>query len=71
LLIGDDIKLDIQKNNWKIDEDYFFELTNVDKDEIKLIHGLIWLALTTYVWDDFDSICGAFYKGCIELNGLI
>jgi GTP:adenosylcobinamide-phosphate guanylyltransferase len=68
---NDEINLNIQKNNWTITEDSFFSLINVNKNELKLIHGLLWLSLTTYVWDDYDSICAAFYKGCMELNGLI
>ena len=38
------------------------------KEQIRLFHALIWLSLTTYAWEDYDSICGAFYKGleCLE-----
>ena len=32
-------------------------------EQIKLIHAIIWLSLTTYAWEDYDSICGAFYLG--------
>ena len=32
-------------------------------EQIKLLHAIIWLSLTTYAWQDYDSICGAFYNG--------
>ena len=48
----------------------FFELLGdeVTKEQIKLIHAVIWLSLTTYAWEDYDSICGAFYKGILLLK---
>lgn len=60
-----DVELDIQSNGWEYLEDYFFELVgkDVNRDYIKLIHAVIWLSLTTYAWEDYDSICGAFYNG--------
>ena len=32
---------------------------------------IIWLSLTTYAWEDYDSICGAFYNGIIKLNEVL
>ena len=62
----------INKNEWTDMEDYFFEnLPEINKYKIKLLHGLIWLSLTTYIWEDYDSICGAFYQGIIKLNEII
>jgi hypothetical protein len=29
---------------------------------------LVWLSLTTYAWEDYDSICGAFYYGLYWLE---
>lgn len=57
------VKLDIDSNHWEELESDFFELTGADKMEIKLLHAVIWLSLTTYAWQDYDSICGAFYNG--------
>jgi len=34
------------------------------------ILGIIWMSLTTYAWDDYDKICGAFYKGTEVLSSL-
>jgi len=34
-----------------------------EKRKIRFLHALIWLSLSTYAWEDYDSICGAFYNG--------
>lgn len=36
--------------------------------KIKILHGLIWLALSGYVKDDIDSILASFYNGLYWLN---
>lgn len=61
------VEIFILPNNWADMKDYFFSsLPNVSRRKIEILHALIWLSLTTYAWDDFDSICGAFYKGVME-----
>ncbi|WP_413853934.1 NTP transferase domain-containing protein [Candidatus Ruminimicrobium bovinum] len=70
------IELAIMSNNWKDCENYFFNLisqtdnSNIEekRKKIKLLHALIWLSLTTYTWEDYDSICGAFYNGLLYLR---
>lgn len=59
------VQLVIDSNNWENLEPYFFELLKdeVTPEQIKLLHAIIWLSLTTYAWQDYDSICGAFYNG--------
>lgn len=64
----DSVDLEIISNNWKSLENVFFELTGANKNKIKLLHSIIWLSLTTYTWEDYDAICGAFYKGLLELQ---
>lgn len=64
----DDVELMIVSNNWHDLENDFFELTGANKKKIKLLHAIIWLSLTTYAWEDYDAICGAFYKGLLELQ---
>lgn len=63
-----EVELEIVSNNWKELENVFFELSGADKKKIKLLHAIIWLSLTTYAWEDYDAICGAFYKGLWELQ---
>lgn len=68
-----EVKLDIYSNGWEdMEEDFFNMLGNdVSKDDIKLIHAIIWLSLTTYAWEDYDSICGAFYNGLYYLEDIL
>ena len=67
-----EVELAIKPNNWSDMEEFFFEcLTGVSKKKIKLLHAIIWLSLTTYAWEDYDSICGAFYNGIVKLGEVI
>lgn len=66
------VEFEINSNNWDDMEDVFFEKIGMEnRTKIKLLHSLIWLSLTTYAWDDYDSICGAFYNGIIKLNEVL
>jgi thiamine kinase-like enzyme len=62
------VEHDIASNGWECTEREFFRLSGADGRAVKLIHALVWLSLTTYAWQDYDSVCGAFYKGlhCLE-----
>lgn len=68
-----DVKLEIKSSGWETLENYFFELlgSEVTERQIKLIHAIIWLSLTTYAWQDYDSICGAFYNGLYYLEEVL
>ena len=65
-----DVRLQIESNHWEDMEDTFFELLKdeVTPKQIKLLHAIIWLSLSTYAWEDYDSICGAFYNGLYYLE---
>ena len=65
-----DVHLSIRSNGWEDLEEDFFALTEgrVTSEQIKLIVAVIWLSLTTYAWEDYDSICGAFYNGLLLLE---
>ena len=65
------VKLSIESNHWEDLEKDFFELTGADVYEIKLLHAVIWLSLTTYAWQDYDSVCGAFYNGLWYLEDVL
>ena len=64
------VELEISSNHWEELEDYFFELLNgeVTRRQMKLLQAVIWLGLTTYAWENYDSICGAFYNGLLYLE---
>jgi GTP:adenosylcobinamide-phosphate guanylyltransferase/tRNA A-37 threonylcarbamoyl transferase component Bud32 len=63
-----DVELTIASNHWEDMERDFFEMSGTDEETIALIHAVIWLSLTTYAWQDYDSICGAFYNGLYYLE---
>ena len=65
------VNLQITSNHWEELESDFFDMTGADKEEIKLLHAVIWLSLTTYAWQDYDSICGAFYNGLYYLEDVL
>lgn len=67
----DEVSLKIASNHWEDMEEDFFELTGADEDEIRLLHAVIWLSLTTYAWQDYDSVCGAFYNGLYYLEDVL
>lgn len=64
------VKLEIASNHWEDLEDDFFKLLDGDvtRRQMKVFLAITWLSLTTYAWDDFDSICGAFYNGLVYLE---
>ncbi|MBE6390928.1 MAG: NDP-sugar synthase [Lentisphaerae bacterium] len=67
-----DVEFAIKPNNWADMEEFFFEcLPETAHQKIKLIHSIIWLSLTTYAWEDYDSICGAFYNGIVKLGEIL
>lgn len=68
-----DVSLEIESSQWEDLEDFFFANIpdNVTERQIKLIHAIIWLSLTTYAWENYDSICGAFYKGLLCLEDVL
>ena len=70
---NDEVKLEINSNGWEDLEKDFFEMldSEVKEEDIKLIHAVIWLSLTTYAWEDYDSICGAFYNGLYYLEDVL
>ena len=65
-----DVKLEIASNHWEDMEDEFFDLLEgeVTRRQMKALLAIIWLSLTTYAWEDYDSICGAFYNGLYYLE---
>jgi hypothetical protein len=65
------VKLEIASNHWESLAEDFIRMTGQDEYEIKLLHAVIWLSLTTYAWQDYDSVCGAFYNGIYYLEEVL
>ncbi len=67
----DGVRLEIGSNGWEDMEEAFFCMTGADRRTIRLLHAVIWLSLTTYAWQDYDSVCGAFYNGLYYLEEVL
>lgn len=69
-ITDEEVYLKIKSNNWEDVEDEFFRLIQgkVTKKQLKIYLAIIWLSLTTYAWEDYDSICGAYYQGLFYLE---
>jgi len=55
----------------KVAENVFYDYFGKELNKIKIIHGLIWLALSGYAKDDIDSVIGSFYLGLYWLEDSI
>lgn len=66
----EEVYIQTESNHWEDMEDEFFELLDgkVTRKQMKFLLAITWLSLTTYAWEDYDSICGAFYKGLLYLE---
>lgn len=73
LVIGaDDVQLTVGSNGWEDVADEIFQLVpELDAQKICFLHALIWISLTTYAWEDYDSVCGAFYNGLWWLHEVL
>lgn len=69
---SDSVEISVETAGWKDLEEFYFELIGKrDKSKIKLLHALIWLSATMYKWNDYKSVCGAFYLGTFYLNQIL
>ena len=66
-----EVRLSIRSNGWETLSDELLLLTGAKEGDIRLIHAVIWLSLTTYTWQNYDSICGAFYNGLYYLEEIL
>lgn len=67
-----EVQFKIHSGGWENLTDYFLsKIPDCNIDEIKIIHSIIWLSLASHAWEDFDSMCVAFYNGLYLLNECI
>jgi aminoglycoside phosphotransferase len=69
-ILDDEVELKIASSHWENLEETFFDLigNEISRKQMKILLAIIWLSLTTYAWEDYDSICGAFYNGLLYLE---
>lgn len=68
-----EVFLQIESNHWEDMEEAFFQVLGeeVGREQMTVLHAITWLSLTTYAWEDYDSVCGAFYNGLQILSRVI
>lgn len=62
------VEYSIGSGGWEsLTEEMFQRIPETEgtKKEIELIHSIIWLSMASHAWEDFDSMCVAFYNGTI------
>lgn len=63
------VTLEIACSGWKhLGSYYLAKIPGCSVRRIRFIHAVIWLSLTTYAWEDYDSVCGAFYNGLLLMD---
>lgn len=67
-ILEDRITYKIYSNEWEELTEKLLGAANCDVDEIKFIHSIIWLSLASHCWEDYDSMCLAFYNGTYLIN---
>ena len=65
---GDSVDVEIRESGWSHLKDAFRERFGARFRDIRILHALIWLALSGWVDDDYDSILGAYYNGLYHLH---
>lgn len=71
-ITNSEVNFKIHSGGWEELTDYFLsKIPNCNIEEIKIIHAIIWLSLASHAWEDFDSMCLAYYNGLYLLNECI
>lgn len=62
------VELQIKSNGWHHLRGMFREALGERLRNVRILHALIWLSLSGYVQDDYDSILGAYFNGLSMLE---
>lgn len=67
---NDSVTFAIESNGWEyLANEILGTVCNLN--EIQFIHAIIWLSLASHCWEDYDSMCLAFYNGVYLINDFI
>lgn len=65
----EEIRFAIVPGGWAHLTEYFLEqIPRCNISKIKLIHAIVWMSLASHCWEDYDSMCLAFYNGVYLWN---
>jgi len=63
-ITGKEAHYEIHSSGWEHLTTYLLSLIpNCNLEKIRIIHAIIWLSLASHCYEDYDSLCTAFYKG--------
>lgn len=66
-----EVTFQIAPSGWSHLTQYFLDkIPHCNVRKIKAIHAIIWLSLASHCWEDYDSLCLAFYNGVYLLSTL-
>ncbi|MTJ82593.1 MAG: NTP transferase domain-containing protein [Telmatospirillum sp.] len=68
---GPSVDVEIRESGWSHLKEVFRERFGQRLRTIRILHALIWLALSGWVDDDYDSILAAYYNGLYHLQGAL
>ncbi len=67
-----DVRFKIKSNGWEdLTEKVLKNMENCRVRDINFIHAIIWLSLASHCWEDYDSMCLAFYNGVYLVSEFI
>ncbi|MCR4754407.1 MAG: NTP transferase domain-containing protein [Lachnospiraceae bacterium] len=67
-----DVTYKIESSGWEAYEDHFWKLIpEADPYRVRFIHAIVWLSLASHCYEDYDSMCLAYYNGLYLWNELI
>jgi len=68
-ILDNEVIYQINSNKWEnFEKKLFSYIGNYRESDIKFIHSIIWLSLSSHCWEDYDSMCLAFYNGVYLIN---
>ncbi len=63
-ILDNEVSFEIKSNGWEhLTQKVLKNMKNCNVEDIKFIHAIIWLSLASHCWEDYDSMCLAFYNG--------
>ena len=63
------VEFEIKSNGWEnLTAKVLANMQNCREEDIKFIHAIVWLSLASHCWEDYDSMCLAFYNGVELVN---
>ncbi len=67
-----EVQYEIASNGWEsMTEKVLNNMKDCKIEDIKFIHAIIWLSLASHCWEDYDSMCLAFYNGTFLIKDFI